>query len=404
MTLRFFYDVVCPYAALAAFRIEAEAAAVGVDVAWCPVLLGGILRDIGAPARPQETWAAARQVVVGQDLRREGLRHGLPIRRHPQHPRRTVEAMRAIVAAPEGVRPALSKALFRAGQFEGRDLADREVWGSIAAAHGVDPGRVDDGAVKEELRERTAEAVRLGAFGVPTFTWGDRLWWGQDRLHRALAAASGRRIEPACRPLGGRGRSLRFLYDFSSPFAYLASTQVERVAAAHGAALEPCPMLLGALFRDIGTPDIPLFEMTPPRQRWILSDFDDQAAYWGVPFRFPSRFPLRTVTPLRVALVEPAVRATLFEAAWAHDRDIGDDDVLRGVLDEAGFAGADLIAATRDPAVKARLIANGAEARAAGACGVPSFVVDGRTLIWGQDRLAVVEEVLSGWEPGDGVA
>lgn len=404
MRMRFFYDVVCPYAAIAAFRMQAEADAAGVEVEWCPVLLGGILQAVGAPARPQQTWAPARQVVVGQDLRREGLRHGLTIQRHPEHPRRTVEAMRAVVAAPSDVRPALSKALFRAGQLEGRDLADPAVWGAIAEAHGVSRAAVTSDAVKNELRARTADAVAAGAFGVPTFAVGDRIWWGQDRLHLALGAASGRRIAPPRRDFPGRGRTVRFLYDFSSPFAYLASTQIDRVAAEHDAVVEPWPMLLGALFRDIGTPDVPLFEMTPARQRWIMQDLEDHATWWGVPFRFPSRFPLRTIAPLRVALVEPAVRPALFTAAWAHDRDIGDEAVLISVLDEAGFHGAALLDATRDPAVKARLIGNGAAARDAGVCGVPSFLVDGTTLVWGQDRLAVLEEVLGGWAPGNEVA
>ncbi len=399
--MRFFYDVVCPYAAIAAFRVEAEAAAVGVEVEWCPVLLGGLLAAVGAPARPSETWAPARQVVISRDLAREGARHGFSIRRHPQHPRRTVEAMRVCVAAPPSIRPALSKALFTAGQLEGRDLADPEVWGTIATAHGVDPRVVSDPTTKEALHSRTDEAVQLGAFGVPTFAVGNKIWWGQDRLHLALAEASGRRIEPAVVDRGVRGRRVKFIYDFSSPFGYLASTQIDRIATARGAELEAFPILLGALFRDIGTPDVPLYEMTPARQRYSFKDLEDYAAYWGVPFRFPSRFPLRTVLPLRVALVEPVARVPLYEAAWVRDLDIGDEAVLRGVLDEAGLDGGALIERTRDPAVKARLIDNGAAARLAGACGVPSFLVDDRVLVWGQDRLHVLEEVLAGAEPGD---
>jgi 2-hydroxychromene-2-carboxylate isomerase len=70
---------------------------------------------------------------------------------------------------------------------------------------------------------------------------------------------------------------------------------------------------------------------------------------------------------------------------------------LRGVLDEAGFDGAGLLEATRDPAIKDRLRANTEHARDRGVCGVPSFLVDGTELFWGQDRLAQVAHALAGW-------
>src|SRR5439155_20646357 len=39
-----------------------------------------------------------------------------------------------------------------------------------------------DPATDEELRNTAAEAHRRGAFGVPTFFVGDRMFWGNDRL------------------------------------------------------------------------------------------------------------------------------------------------------------------------------------------------------------------------------
>jgi 2-hydroxychromene-2-carboxylate isomerase len=57
---------------------------------------------------------------------------------------------------------------------------------------------------------------------------------------------------------------------------------------------------------------------------------------------------------------------------------------------------------TREPAVKAQLAANTAAAEAAGAFGVPTFVVDGQVLVWGQDRLELVLRALGGWRPVHG--
>jgi 2-hydroxychromene-2-carboxylate isomerase len=43
--------------------------------------------------------------------------------------------------------------------------------------------QLESATVKEELRRRTDEALRLGIFGAPSFVVnGSELFWGQDRL------------------------------------------------------------------------------------------------------------------------------------------------------------------------------------------------------------------------------
>ncbi|MBK8259925.1 MAG: DsbA family protein [Nannocystis sp.] len=50
--LRFYYDIVCPYAYLASMQVEALAARVGAELQWRPVLLGGLFRAAYAPSSP----------------------------------------------------------------------------------------------------------------------------------------------------------------------------------------------------------------------------------------------------------------------------------------------------------------------------------------------------------------
>lgn len=188
---------------------------------------------------------------------------------------------------------------------------------------------------------------------------------------------------------------LDFFFDFSSPFAYLASTQVDALAARCGAQLRWRPMLLGAVFRAVGQVDVPIAAMSPAKQRYLAKDLDRWAAWWGVPFRWTSHFPLRTVLPLRAFLAHPAplpFAHRVFRAAWAEDRDIADPAVLRDCgADEAVLAAA--------PAQKEALVASTQAALEAGVFGAPAFVVDERWLFWGQDRLDQVEKALRGWTP-----
>ena len=114
MRVRFFYDVVCPYAWMAASRIEGWADHHGVTVEWCPVLLGGLFRHHASPDVPAATWAPQKAAVGLTDVHRMATLHGLELRFPPGHPRRTVDAMRLCVAAPPEVRPALSLDLYRA--------------------------------------------------------------------------------------------------------------------------------------------------------------------------------------------------------------------------------------------------------------------------------------------------
>jgi 2-hydroxychromene-2-carboxylate isomerase len=77
---------------------------------------------------------------------------------------------------------------------------------------------------------------------------------------------------------------------------------------------------------------------------------------------------------------------------------------------EAGYNGADLITRANAPAIKAKLRALTAEAKDLGLCGVPTYRVLRQQqgggefkpvggLVWGQDEINVVEDLIAGWVP-----
>ena len=392
MHFRFYYDVVCPYAYLASLRVDDMAARVGATVEWCPVLLGGLYRHHKTDDVPAQSWTPNKVKLGAQDLLREARSNGAPFQHNPLHPQRSVTAMRLIVAANEAQRKPLSKALYQAYWIDNLNINDPHVLGPIAKAHGVDLETTGEPKIKDDLRRRTAEAAERGVFGVPTFEVDGRIWWGQDRMHMVEKALGGNQpIEPVV--TSPSFDSIQFFHDFSSPFSYLASTQIQRVAKASGVQVEYKPILLGALFGAIGTANIPLFTFGAAKQAYVTRDLTDWAAWWGVDFAFAPTFPIRTVTPLRVALIEPNTTDAIYRAAWVDGLNIGDAEALVHVLNDAGFDGKKLIEQTQDPDVKAMLRTNTEEAATQGMCGVPTVRV-GAEIFWGQDRLHRVMEAI----------
>lgn len=178
--------------------------------------------------------------------------------------------------------------------------------------------------------------------------------------------------------------TLDFWFDYACPYAYLASTQVEALAARTGATLRWRPMLLGGVFRAVGAPQTP--NLSAAKARYLLLDEARQADLYGVPFHHPFAHPRRTVSALRATLargVDPAVVHAFFRAYWVEGRAIEDDAVVRAI---AGDVDLD---AWREPL---RQLTD--EAVALGIFGAPAFVV-GDELWWGNDRMHQVEAFLT---------
>ncbi len=429
MLVEFWFDFSCPYAYLASVEIEARCARAGVDLRLEPMLLGGVFRAIGAGDGPMPGLSATRAAYNLRDMHRFASRRGVALRVPAAHPMRTVRALRTLLGLPREAWPTAMHALFAAYWQRGEDLTDPEViaaalvGGGIAAAAVADAQRAaDSDGIKDELRARTERAVARGVFGAPAMVVvrddaEPILLWGQDRLSWLDAVLAGwdpdagppaRGASPDQAPgaapvLAAAGPVVDFWFDYASPFAYLAATQIERVAA--GAQLRYRPMLLGALFRSIGTPDVPLFAMPQAKRAYVRRELDRWARWWDVPLRFPRNFPIRTVAALRLTLLagahQAALIARLFRAAWVEDRDLADLDTLRALATDVGLDPA-RVDDTATPAAKQALHDATAAAEQAGVFGAPTTIVHDRAgplTFWGQDRLDLVTATLGGWRP-----
>src|SRR5690606_1017630 len=90
-----------------------------------------------------------------------------------------------------------------------------------------------------------------------------------------------------------------FYYDVVCPYAYLASTQVPALEARCGVSLTFRPMLLGGVFRAIGSADRPGDRMSPGKARHNFLDMRRWADHFGVALSMPAEHPRRTVLAMR---------------------------------------------------------------------------------------------------------
>jgi 2-hydroxychromene-2-carboxylate isomerase len=192
---------------------------------------------------------------------------------------------------------------------------------------------------------------------------------------------------------------IEFFFDFSSPYGYFASTQIETLAAKHGREVLWRPYLMGAALKVMNAP--PNVEY-PLKGEYARHDFDRTARWFGVPYRTPTPFPVATVAAGRAfywADAQDSKRAkevamALYKAYFVEGINIGDAENVVKVGSSAGLDADALRAGIGDPAIKERLKAVTDDALKRNICGSPFFIVDGEPF-WGTDRLAQVDKWLA---------
>ena len=206
--------------------------------------------------------------------------------------------------------------------------------------------------------------------------------------------------------MAARPAPIEFYFDLISPYGYLASTQIEALAARYGREVDWKPVLLGVtVMKIMGLP--PLMQ-TPLKKDYVLHDKARMARLLGVPMAAHGLEGVNSLAASRAFLWLKAREAGLakrfakriYARLWVEGRDITPPDV---VADEAAALGAERAAvldAVDSAEMKQALKDAVAAAVAKGVFGVPTFIVDGEPL-WGVDRLWMLEHWLrhGDWDP-----
>jgi 2-hydroxychromene-2-carboxylate isomerase len=190
-------------------------------------------------------------------------------------------------------------------------------------------------------------------------------------------------------------KRLAFFFDFISPYAYLAWTQIHALAERNSAKVEPVPTLFAALLNAHGTKGP---AEIPAKRAYLFKDIHRKAHALGVPIDAPATHPFNPLAALRMAAIAPTRELIdgLYRATWVEGKRVDQPKVVAEIA--AHYLDAETIARGQSDEAKALVRANTERALAAGVFGVPTIVVDGE-LFWGVDSLPHLDAFLRGENP-----
>lgn len=200
-------------------------------------------------------------------------------------------------------------------------------------------------------------------------------------------------------------RQIDFYLDFTSPYAYLGSTQIEALAARHDCSLVWRPFLIGATFRVSGR-KAPI--QHPMLREYMFNDVLRTARLLQQPLNFPAQFPVLSVKAGRLFYhfqdrdgdqkVAKEFARAVFKAYFVDSQDISSNRVLVKSAAPFGLNENDVNKLVKSVELKERFRLEVDAAITRGVFGAPMFVVADE-MFWGVDHLDQLDKWLEtgGW-------
>lgn len=183
----YYVALISPWSYLGGERFRALAAASGADVQILPVKLPVVYAETGGVPLPKR--APARVAYRLAELRRWRDHLGIPIVLEPKHfpADETLAAHLVITAGATDTRALpLAIAIGRALWERNQDIADPQVLEDACTSVGITMAALTEhpafAAAAPRHEENTRRAIDRGVFGVPSYVFGEEIFWGQDRL------------------------------------------------------------------------------------------------------------------------------------------------------------------------------------------------------------------------------
>ncbi|KAF9413519.1 Glutathione S-transferase kappa 1 [Podila epigama] len=210
--------------------------------------------------------------------------------------------------------------------------------------------------------------------------------------------------------------SITCYFDVVSPYSYFGVILLNRFKTHWpNVDVELKPVFLHGIMQGSGN--------QPPatvaaKGSYMFKDLSKVSKIGGIPYKFPSQFPVMTVGPLRLLLAVQKHAPTkyiqciekLYDEYWANDKDISNVEVMTEALAPI-LGGVDnvqeMLTLSTAKDIKQALTDNTNEAVAKGAFGAPMFIVkkagaapDEETMFFGSDRFEIMAAYLGLPYPG----
>jgi 2-hydroxychromene-2-carboxylate isomerase len=196
---------------------------------------------------------------------------------------------------------------------------------------------------------------------------------------------------------------IEFFYDLSSPWTYLAYTNLTAILLRRGENMTLRPILVGGVFNAVN-PSVYAAREQPDNRKMKHSFhvLKQWAAMAGVEMNFPSAFhPAKSVNAMRMACTLADNQSALnsftkaaFESYFRDEENLDDPETLVKLANKVGLDGEAMRSASQQDETKAILRANTEEVIARGGYGSPTIFVDQTNMYFGNDQLPLVEAAL----------
>jgi 2-hydroxychromene-2-carboxylate isomerase len=198
-------------------------------------------------------------------------------------------------------------------------------------------------------------------------------------------------------------KKVEFHFDFGSPNAYLSHLVIPAIEQRTGLKFQYVPVLLGGVFKltNNRSPAESLAGIKNKPQYERLETARFIRRHGITKFQSNPFFPVNTLMIMRGAIAARAMGVferyvdEMYRHMWAEPKKMDDPNIVRGVLDAAGFDSARWFELIQSTSVKDELLHNTERSVERGTFGSPTFFVDGE-IFFGKDRLREVEEMIAG--------
>lgn len=207
---------------------------------------------------------------------------------------------------------------------------------------------------------------------------------------------------------------IEFFFDCSSPWTYLAFHNIQPLASELNEPIRWRPILVGGIFNSVNPSVYAMRENpVPAKMAYMLKDLQDWTRQAGLKIVMPPKvFPVNSVKAMRGCIwLDASDQANpgqtpqmvkfaqaVFEAYWADQADISQDDVLADICEATGVNVKAFFEGIVQATTKDQLKANTEEVIHRGGFGSPTMFV-GDDMYFGNDRLGLVRAAVLSRRP-----